>query len=153
MIIEHLSKGSYIYHKCKRQQLDFSEVSLIKCTASTFDKLKFNRKSQPYEKSLEIARLIILNYAANIFSGSQTILALLFDLINFWEEYILVQLKKACINKPYSLERQQSKNFWGIISLLPDIIVKQNNETQIVIDTKWKNFDSSQPPTQDLRQM
>jgi 5-methylcytosine-specific restriction enzyme subunit McrC len=123
------------------------------CTAATFDKLKLNRKSQPYEKALEIARLIILNYAPNISSGSERMLALLFDMNSLWEEYILVQLKKACVNKPYRVEGQQSKTFWGSMSLRPDIIITQNDETQIVIDTKWKRIEGNKPSTNDLRQM
>lgn len=153
LIIEQLSKGSYLYHKCRRVQLDFPEVSALKCTATTFDKLKLNRKSQPYEKALEIARLIILNYAPNISSGSERMLALLFDMNSLWEEYILIQLRKACLTTPYSVEGQQSKIFWGNMSLRPDILLKQNNETQIVIDTKWKQIEGHKPSTHDLRQM
>lgn len=153
LIIEQLSKGSYLYPKCKRVQLDFPEVSSIKCTATTFDKLKLNRKSQAYEKALEIARLIILNYAPNISSGSERMLALLFDMNNLWEEYILVQLKKACLNTSYKVEGQQSMNFWNSMSLRPDIVIKQNDETQIVIDTKWKQIEGNKPSTHDLRQM
>lgn len=153
LIIEQLSKGSYLYHKCKRVQLDFPEVSDIRCTASTFDKLKLNRKSEPYKKALEIARLIILNYAPNISSGSERMIALLFDMNSLWEQYILIQLKKACVNTPYKVEGQQSKTFWGSMSLRPDILIKQNNETQIVIDTKWKQIESNRPTTNDLRQM
>lgn len=157
-IIEQMSKGSYLYHKCKRVQLDFPEVSFIKCNTTTFDKLKLNRKSQAYEKALEIARLIILNYAPNISSGSERMLALLFDMNSLWEEYILVQLKKACLNTPYKVEGQQSKTFWGSMSLRPDIIIKQkdqdqNYKTQIVIDTKWKQIEGNKPSTHDLRQM
>jgi len=153
LIIEQLSKGSYLYPKCKRVQLDFPEVSSIKCTATTFDKFKLNRKSQAYEKALEIARLIILNYAPNISSGSERMLALLFDMNNLWEEYVLVQLKKACLNTSYQVEGQQSTNFWDSMSLRPDIVIKQNDETQIVIDTKWKQIEGNKPSTHDLRQM
>src|SRR5690554_555629 len=153
MVIEQLSKGSYLYAKCKRVQLDFPEVSSIKCTATTFDKLKLNRKSQPYEKALEIARLIILNYAPNISSGSERMLALLFDMNSLWEEYILVQLKKACLNTPYNVSGQQSKSFWGSMSLRPDIIIKKDNTTQVIIDTKWKRIEANKPSTNDLRPM
>lgn len=153
LIIEQLSKGSYLYHKCKRVQLDFPEVSAIKCTSNTFDKLKLNRKSQPYEKALEIARLIILNYAPNISSGSERMLALLFDMNSLWEEFILVQLKKACLNTPYRAEGQVSKRFWGNMSLRPDILITQDHETKIVIDTKWKQIEGNKPSTNDLRQM
>lgn len=153
MVIEQLSKGSYLYAKCKRVQLDFPEVSSIKCTATTFDKLKLNRKSRPYEKALEIARLIILNYAPNISSGSERMLALLFDMNSLWEEYILVQLKKACSNTPYTVAGQQSQSFWGTMSLRPDIIIKKDNNTQVIIDTKWKQIEANKPSTNDLRQM
>ena len=152
-IIEQVSKGSYLYPKCKRVQLDFPEVSSINCNASTFEKIKLNRKTKPYETALEIARLIILNYAPNISSGSERMLALLFDMNSLWEEYILVQLKKACILKPYEILGQQSKSFWGNMTIRPDILIKQGDTTKIVIDTKWKRIDSNKPSTNDLRQM
>jgi 5-methylcytosine-specific restriction enzyme subunit McrC len=152
-IIEQVSKGTYLYAKCKRVQLDFPEVSNINCTAATFEKIKLNRKTQPYKNALEIARLIILNYAPNISSGSERMLALLFDMNNLWEEYILVQLKKACLNKPYQVFGQQSKTFWSNMTIRPDIIISQGDHTKIVIDTKWKRMDGNKPSTNDLRQM
>lgn len=152
-IIEQLSKGSYIYHKCKIVQLNFPEVSAIKCNATTFDKLVLNRKLQPYAKALEIARLIILNYAPNISSGSERMLALLFDMNSLWEEYILVQLKKACFHTPYRVAGQQSKSFWESSTLRPDIVIKQRDATQIIIDTKWKQIRGNRPSAEDLRQM
>lgn len=153
MIIEQLSKGSYLYAKCKSVQLDFPEVSEIKCNAATFDRLILNRKTKPYETALEIARLIILNYAPNISSGSERMLALLFDMNSLWEDYILVQLKKAAINKPYEVEGQRSKAFWGSMTLRPDIVIKENGETKIIIDTKWKQIEGNKPSINDLRQM
>jgi len=152
-VIEQVSKGTHIYAKCKSVQLDFPEVSDIKCNAATFEKIKLNRKTQAYETAIEIARLIILNYAPNISSGSERMLALLFDMNNLWEEYILIQLKKSCINRPYEILGQQSKSFWGYRTIRPDIIITQNGTTQIVIDTKWKQMDANKPSTNDLRQM
>lgn len=152
-IIEQVSKGSYLYPKCKRVQLDFPEVSSINCTAATFEKIKLNRKTQPYKKALDIARLIILNYAPNISSGSERMLALLFDMNSLWEEYILIQLKKASLNTSYKIEGQRSKAFWGNMTLRPDILITQDGETQIIIDTKWKRMEGNKPSTNDLRQM
>lgn len=152
-IIEQVSKGTYIYSKCKRVQLDFPEVSSINCSASTFQKIKLNRKTQPYKNALEIARLIILNYAPNISSGSERMLALLFDMNSLWEEYILIQLKKACSNTEYEVHGQQSKAFWGNMTIRPDIIITEDGKTKIVIDTKWKKMEDNKPSTNDLRQM
>ena len=152
-IIEQMTKGSYLYHKCKRVQLDFPEVSIIKCDRTTFDKIKLDRKTQPYEKAIEIARLIILNYAPNISSGSERMLALLFDMNTLWEEYILIQLKRAAINTSYKVEGQRTKPFWDNMSLRPDIVINQENKTQMIIDTKWKQIKENKPSSDDLRQM
>jgi 5-methylcytosine-specific restriction enzyme subunit McrC len=152
-IIEQLSKGSYLYAKCKSVQLNFPEVSEIKSTATTFEKLRLNRKAIPYEKALEIARLIILNYAPNISSGSERMLALLFDMNGLWEEYILMQLKQAALSKAYKVEGKLSKGFWDSATLRPDIVVKQEGRTKIIIDTKWKRIEGNKPAISDLRQM
>lgn len=153
VIIEQLTKGNYLYHKCKRVQLNFPEVSSISCTESTFNKLRINRKSEPYVKAWEISRLIILNYAPNISSGSERMLALLFDMNNLWEEYIIMQLRFACLGKDHRVEGQKSKVFWGSMSLRPDIILTLNSGDQIVLDTKWKRLEANKPSTHDLRQM
>lgn len=152
-IIEQMTKGSYLYHKCKRVQLNFPDVSKIVCNSSTFDKISLDRKTQPYEKAIEIARLIILNYAPNISSGSERMLALLFDMNSLWEEYILMQLKRAGINTNLKIEGQRSKPFWDSITLRPDIVIKEDNKTKVIIDTKWKQIKENKPSSEDLRQM
>lgn len=67
----------------------------IHANEATFTKISKSRKTAPYKTALEIARLIILNFAPNVSSGKENMLALLFDMNSFWEEYVLVCLKKA----------------------------------------------------------
>jgi 5-methylcytosine-specific restriction enzyme subunit McrC len=153
-IIASLSKGTYLYSKCKTIQLDFPEVKTIQANEATFSKLTKNRKTAPYETALAIARLIILNYAPNVSSGNEKMLALLFDMNSLWEEYILIRLQKVAIN--CKVHRQQYKSFWKNITIRPDIIIEKgesDNKEFFVIDTKWKNIDYSKPSTNDLRQM
>lgn len=155
-IITNLSKGTYRYATCNKISLDFPDVKTIRANESTFKKVPKNRKTQVYETALSIARLIILNYAPNIKRGSEQMLALLFDMNNLWEEYILVQLKKAAPKYGIEVFGQNSKSFWNGITIRPDIVLrKQIGERKdiLVIDTKWKNIDQSQPSTHDLRQM
>ncbi len=152
-IIATLSKGNYLYSKCKTVQLDFPEVKTIKADENTFTKILKSRKTAPYENALAIARLIILNYAPNISSGSEKMLALLFDMNSLWEEYVLVRLKQACQDHDVEVYGQSSKGFWNGITIRPDIVLEKNNKVVLIIDTKWKNIDNSQPSTQDLRQM
>ncbi|HAO07349.1 MAG TPA: restriction endonuclease [Chryseobacterium sp.] len=156
-IIATLSKGNSLYGKCKTIQLDFPEVKSIQANENTFSKIPKSRKTAPYETALSIARLIILNYAPNFCGGSENMLALLFDMNNLWEEYILVRLKQACQNKDIQVYGQNSTGFWNGITIRPDIVLeKKINDTEkeiLVIDTKWKNIEQSQPSTHDLRQM
>lgn len=152
-IIAHLSKGSYLYSKCKTVQLDFPEVKKINATEITFSKVPKSRKTVPYETALSIARLIILNYAPNISSGSEKMLALLFNMNSLWEEYVLVKLKQAAQGTGIEVYGQDSKAFWNGITIRPDVVLKKNDEVVLIIDTKWKNIDQSQPSTHDLRQM
>ncbi|NPA10541.1 MAG: restriction endonuclease [Chlorobi bacterium] len=156
-IIATLSKGNSLYGKCKTIQLDFPEVKSIQANENTFSKIPKSRKTAPYETALSIARLIILNYAPNVCGGSENMLALLFDMNNLWEEYILVRLKQACQNKDIQVYGQNSTGFWSGITIRPDIVLeKKINDTEkevLVIDTKWKNIEQSQPSTHDLRQM
>ncbi|RXG15007.1 5-methylcytosine-specific restriction enzyme subunit McrC [Leeuwenhoekiella aestuarii] len=152
-IIEQFTRGRYLYGKCKSVQLDFPEVKAINATAATFDKLVLGRKEQPYNTALEIARLIILNFAPNVKSGSEKMIALLFDMNNLWEEYVLVQLKQAYIGSNYRVLGQSQKKFWNTNSIKPDIVIFNGEKTELVIDTKWKMIDRNKPSTQDLRQM
>ena len=151
-IIADFTKGSYLYSKCKLVLLDFPDVKEIKVSKATFSKLTLNKKTQSYGTALEIARLIILNYAPNIASGSENMLALLFDMNSLWEEYVLVCLKKASKDKNITIKGQASKSFWNGITIIPDIVINCDDENYI-IDTKWKNIKNNKPSVQDLRQM
>ena len=152
-IIEDFTKGTYLYSRSKSVRLDFPDVKEIKVDVSTFSRVKKGRKTAPYATALEIARLIILNYAPNISAGDEKMLALLFDMNNLWEEYVLVKLKQeAAALQNVEVYGQQSKEFWQGITIRPDIVVKKD-EKYFVIDTKWKNIQNFNPSTQDLRQM
>lgn len=150
-IIGQFSSGTHLYSKFKTVQLSFPEVEKINVNASTFQKLDFNRKTQPYKTSLDIARLIILNFAPNISSGKEKMLALLFNMNDLWEEYVLVKLKDLNV-KGLEVKGQESKSFWNGIKIRPDMVIRTLKSTYI-IDTKWKNIGNTKPSTHDLRQM
>jgi 5-methylcytosine-specific restriction enzyme subunit McrC len=150
-IVEQMSNGSYIYSKCKTIILDFPEVEKIKANSLTFNSLPKNRKTVPYKTALEIARLIILNYAPNISSGKENMLALLFDMNSLWEEYILKKIQYVA-QDGFEVFGQKSKVFWNGITIRPDIVIRNGSDTYI-IDTKWKKINGNKPSIEDLKQM
>jgi 5-methylcytosine-specific restriction enzyme subunit McrC len=152
-IVSHFSKGTRLSDMCRRVQLDFPDVKRIGVNEQVLSSIRLDRKTAGYEKALEIARLIILNYSPDIKSGKEQMLSLLFDMNILWEEYVLAMLKKECKGTDIKVKGQDSKRFWGSYKTIrPDIVLEKGEETYI-IDTKWKRPTNKQPSVEDLRQM
>ncbi|MDR2235288.1 MAG: McrC family protein [Chryseobacterium sp.] len=137
--------------------LNFPEMDDIKITESVFDKIVYDRKNQHYERALQIAKLLLLNYHPDVSKGRNNVLALMFDMNRLWEQFVFVVLRKGFIKSDVKVRSQISKEFWksedGIKSRMkPDIVLESKNTT-IVLDTKWKNLYGKGPSPEDLRQM
>lgn len=136
--------------------LNFPEMPDINVTENTFEKIIFNRKTLVYEKSIKIARMILLQYHPDLSKGRNHVLALMFDMNKLWEQFVYVSLRKN-LDKDSSVRRHQREYFWkpetgGRSYLEPDIVFKRSDNI-IVLDTKWKTPDSKNPSSEDLRQM
>ena len=151
-IIESMSGGNALFAKCKSTRLDFPDVKAINVNIVTFSKIEKSRKTAPYERALEIARLIIMNYAPNVKHGKEKMIALLFDMNVLWEEYVFYRLKSFA-NEEVKVKSQVSRAFWRGVSIRPDIVIETRNNEMYIIDTKWKNLMAGKPSTHDLRQM
>lgn len=137
--------------------LNFPEMSDIKISESTFDKIAYDRKNQHYEKALQIAKLLLLNYHPDVSKGKDHVLALMFDMNMLWEQFVYIILKRDLKELGVNVRSQVSKKFWQSESgtksrMKPDIILEKDNIT-IVLDTKWKNLYGDKPSPEDLRQM
>lgn len=151
-VIGKLSKGTYRYGRCKKVQIHFPEVKDVRISYKTFETISYSRKTESYRTAIEIARLIILNYAPNVNSGSENMLALMFNMNNLWEQYLLVKLQQA--SKEWQVTGQEEKCFWKNKTMRPDIILQHKETKQVyIIDTKWKNYSYDKISSQDLRQI
>ncbi|NBW59562.1 MAG: restriction endonuclease [Crocinitomicaceae bacterium] len=155
-IVGQFTRATRLNDKCRRTQLAFPEVERIKPSLQLLESIKINRKTAPYERALELAKLIILNYSPDINHGQQKMIALLFDMNELWEEYVLRALKKHALKHPEQMilvTGQESKTFYGSHrTIRPDIVLKKGGET-IIIDTKWKRPTNKAASIEDLRQM
>lgn len=151
-IVEQFTRGTHLFDHCKRIIFDFPEVSEINITKKLLDSFQITRKTSPYAKAFDIARLILLNYSPDISSGSEKMLALLFDMNKLWEEYVTITLREELKNSNVTIIAQDSKPFWGDNSLSPDIVI-ENGDDILIIDTKWKTPGYSSASNHDLRQM
>lgn len=154
VLIERISNSPLLMDQIGRIRMAFPEVKQIKVTLSHFNQISLDRKTQPYKKAIEIARLLLLNYRPDIASGREDLLAIMFDMNALWEEYVFVLLKRY-MQHEWKVMAQQRKFFWERKSIRPDIILtaKSDEQIRIVIDTKWKTVEDSQPADADLKQM
>ena len=155
-IVGQFSRTTFLNDKCKRIQLGFPEVDQIKPTIQSLEALQIDRKTNAYERALELAKLIILNYSPDINQGKQKMISILFDMNVLWEEYVLKTLQNFANQHPdqnLKVTGQESKQFYGRYrSIRPDIVLEQDG-TKYVIDTKWKRPFNNAASIEDLRQM
>ena len=157
-ILDNMLYGG-LRDKLKRVIFQFKDFKNSNITSKHFDKINLDRQSIPYQKALDIAKMLILNYSPNLNAGSDNMLTLLFDMNVLWEEYIYRVLQK---HKPenISISFQNKKDFWSsnikTKTIRPDIVIIDSSNkpsTTYVLDTKWKIRDSNNPDDGDLKQM
>ena len=144
--------NNHLKDKLNRLLFEFQDYQQLNINKSHFDKLITDRKTTPYLKAIDIAKMLILNYSPNLNSGNDNMLTLLFDMNKLWEEYIYRILQK---NKPqgYKVSYQNSDKFWENKKIKPDIVIADSSGENFVIDTKWKLIYSNKPSDDDLKQM
>jgi len=156
LLVKQINTSHLLQSRIGSLLLDFPEMPDIHVSQSSFDKIILSRKTQTYQKALEISRLLLLQYHPDLAHGRNHVLALMFDMNKLWEAFVYRSLLK---NKDAgtTIKPQRSISFWkqdsGQISKIrPDIIITKNKES-FVLDTKWKLVSGAGPSVEDLRQM
>jgi len=137
--------------KLNRLLFEFQDFENINIQKKHFDQIIFDRKNHDYQKAIEIAKIIILNYSPGLNYGNENLLTLMFDMNALWEEYIFRILQKHKTDE-MEVSFQNSDKFWENKRIRPDIVLKTKEEI-FVIDTKWKIVESNNPSDDDLKQM
>lgn len=124
--------------------LNFEDVSTININVTHFELLTFNRQTERYKTSIELAKLIILNLMPTLSSGKNSVLALLFDMNDLFEKYITNELSRTLIGynvlgqKPQKYLLINKNNNNESFKMKPDITIKKENSIVAIFDAKWK---------------
>jgi 5-methylcytosine-specific restriction endonuclease McrBC regulatory subunit McrC len=107
---------------------------------------------------LLIAKMLLLNYHPDLRCGRESVLALMFNMNELWEEFIYRRLKYLERHYNWKVTGQKSLKYWkgdsGTKKLIPDIVIHQlDSGKNIVLDTKWKRPVDNKPDDHDLRQL
>lgn len=156
-LLQVINTDSVLQSRINALLLNFPELQDVQVSDAFFEKIVYNRKTEPYKKAVEIAKLILLNYHPDISKGTNNVLALMFDMNLLWEQFVYKSLKRDT-TADWEIKSQTKKYFWKSESgnskkIIPDIVIKKSNGVLVVLDTKWKNIGDLNPSDDDLKQM
>lgn len=156
-LIQKISSSGNIHSSINKLLLNFPEQNRIKISDNTFAKIVINRKTEPYTKAINIAKMILLNYHPDINIGSNSVLALFFDMNLLWEKYV-AKVLRTHLPIEYTIGTQNKRLFWASdvvpdANIKPDILILKNGKVERILDTKWKLPYDKRPSDEDLKQM
>ncbi|WP_139921402.1 McrC family protein [Hymenobacter sp. DG01] len=157
LLLPRLTSSSTLRGRTARALLQWTEMPTIKVSAATFARLTFSRKTEAYRSALVIARLILLQYRPDLKGGSSDLVALLFNMNQLWERYLLRTLQRLAEPYGWTVQKPDYKVFWAgkdstTSEMQPDILIDMAGQGNLVLDAKWKR-PKGRPAEADLRQL
>ena len=110
-----------------------------------FSLVKKDRTVKDYEMILQWSKVFLLNQSFSTFTGRSQSWALLFPMETVFESYVAQELRKVCADTPWTISVQDREQ-WLFdypnhkFRLKPDIVIRKDDGSQIILDTKWKSL-------------
>jgi 5-methylcytosine-specific restriction enzyme subunit McrC len=127
--------------------LNFQDVSDITPNIIDADKVFFDRTNQRFSPAYSLAKIFLANCSTVATAGGYFSFSILFKMNDLFERYVSVIARKALSSYKVNLQHKEikllinEKNDKGVYWLKPDMVVESEN-SQLVIDTKWKIISS-----------
>ena len=113
---------------------------------------RIDRTKSGYSSLLDYCKLFIDNYYPDVVAGDGRGLAILFDMNQLFERWVVAKLRPFARKENLRLRSQKPQWYFGkwketnggrdIFRMKPDIsFLKQNGSPDIIADAKWKNLD------------
>lgn len=154
VVVENVTHDPLTMGLAQDMQWAFEHVQDRPITPQTFERIALNRKTKSYENALQLAKLLLLNYAPDVRSGREQILSLLFDMNKLFEVVVLRLLQRASQGKDITVSGRNRQDFWNGQPIKPDLVLSRGAAPPILIaDTKWKVPKGGNAESSDLKQM
>ncbi len=144
--------GTEFQSRANKLLFEFPDIATKAINITDFDSSFWTRKNSEFKEVIQLAKLILLNYSPNFQTGSESLMAILFDMNTLWEKFIYRELKSQETLLGYKVFYQEKKLFWENRTIRPDLVIQKDGQN-IVLDTKWKIPDAKGPSDEDLKQM
>jgi 5-methylcytosine-specific restriction enzyme subunit McrC len=160
-LVADLGRDTEVTGRAKGLDWAFENVADRQLTPQTLDRIILDRKTAPYARAVQMAKMIVLNHAPDVKGGNMPLIGLMFNMNQLFEEFVFRILHKAARapefrNMDLSIRNQRSMRFWNRKTIRPDMVLEYIQEGQhkrIIVDTKWKVPPNGKPNDADLKQM
>lgn len=159
LLLSKISRDNKNIKLIKNQLSYLDSVDTIYEVKNTFKEVKLKRSYTYYRQVLEWCRLFLNQESFTSLKGNSFAFAILFPMERLFESYIANLTKKYL---PHFEVWTQDKSYWLFdqtsdttkeYQLKPDLMIKEDEQTMIIADTKWKVLDSRGASQSDLYQM
>ncbi len=124
----------------------YADISEVSTRALRWDLIVLDRTNTRWRELLSIARLFLDDRHQQTTAGSVDGHALLFEMSVLFEAYVARLLARALASTGLSVSAQGGlrhclfEGDTGRFQTRPDLIVKRDGRTNLIIDTKWKRI-------------
>ena len=137
-----VSKSASVQREIRELLISFELVEPSINHATEFSKITLDRSTRQYEEVLSWSKVFLLNESFSTFSGNANAKSLLFPMEKVFESYVAKKLKRALADTGWQVKAQA----WGKylfedprkFALSPDIVIKRDDNSVVILDTKWK---------------
>lgn len=132
----------------RKTLLILDEVSDREIIMQDFDRIPLNRNTERFRDIIEFCRLILQQRSPGFEKSQNNTFSLLFPMEQVFEEFVAAVIKRSSLSSEYTVECQRSKLFAESgkdkFAIRPDVILKKDKETVLILDTKWKLLDKDE---------
>ena len=110
-----------------------------------FSLVKKDRTVKDYEMILQWSKVFLFNQSFSTFTGKSQSWALRFPMETVFESYVAQELRKVCSDTSWTITVQDREKWLfdypnNKFRLKPDIVIRKEDGSQIILDTKWKSL-------------
>lgn len=142
LLVKHINHRDVLF-QLQTLNHHLYDVDYITFHEDTLAQIHIDRTLHRYQKAIHLAILFQQHFMGNITIGKKSAYALLFDMAELYEQYIatLVQrylrVKVTIQDQSHALFKRKNQ---FAARLYPDLVIQQENQPDIIIDTKWKAY-------------
>lgn len=142
-----LSSNAANIKEIRQLLINFETIEPSINYTSDFAKILIDRNTKDYLMLMKWSKVFLLNQSFTTFTGDTNSKALLFPMEKVFESYVAQNLKRVMSELNWDISLQD-KGYYLFdeprkFALRPDIVITRDDESVVILDTKWKSLNNN----------